>query len=102
MYNMKELAVLITGWAFDRNLIEGATPRDQFLKLIEEIGETAGAQARGNLDGVKDGIGDAFVVLTILAQQNGFTITECVNAAWEEIKDRKGRMVDGVFIKEGD
>ncbi len=27
---------------------------------------------------------------------------ECVKAAWDEIKDRKGRMIDGVFVKEGD
>lgn len=26
----------------------------------------------------------------------------CVQAAWDEIKDRKGRMIDGVFVKEGD
>ena len=26
----------------------------------------------------------------------------CVQSAWDEIKDRKGRMIDGVFVKEGD
>lgn len=101
-YTLGELASYIEQWAHDRNLIEGSTPEKQFLKLMEEVGETAGAQARGNLDGVKDGIGDAFVVLTILAAQNGLNIADCVAAAWDEIKDRKGRMSNGVFIKEGD
>lgn len=101
-YTLGELAEFIRGWAHDRNLIEGSTPEKQFLKLMEEVGETASAQARGNLDGIKDGIGDAFVVLTILAAQNGLNIADCVSAAWDEIKGRKGRMVDGVFIKEGD
>ena len=58
--------------------------------------------ARGNHDAVMDGIGDAFVVLTILAAQHGLDIEECIAAAWSEIKDRKGRMVDGVFRKDGD
>lgn len=102
MFTLGELSNKITGWASDRNLIEGSTPEKQFLKLMEEIGETAGAQARGNLDGVADGIGDAFVVLNIIAAQNGLTITECVNGAWGEIKDRTGRMIDGVFVKDGE
>lgn len=101
-YTLGELVSCIEQWAHDRNLIEGSTPEKQFLKLMEEVGETAGAQARGNLDGIKDGIGDAFVVLTILAAQNGLNIADCVAAAWDEIKDRKGRMSNGVFIKEGD
>lgn len=91
---------LIRGWAADRNLIEGSNPRAQMLKLFEEGGETAGAIARGNRDGVIDGIGDCAVVLTILAAQHGVTIEECIAAAWDEIKDRRGKMVDGVFVKE--
>lgn len=92
----------IRGWASDRNLIEGSTPERQFLKLIEEIGELGAGMARGNHLAVMDGIGDAFVVLTILAAQHGVDIEECIAAAWDEIKDRRGRMADGVFIKEGD
>lgn len=92
----------IRGWASDRNLISGSTPERQFLKLIEEIGELGAGMARGNHLAVVDGIGDAFVVLTILAAQHGVDIEECIAAAWDEIKDRKGRMENGVFIKEGD
>ena len=92
----------IRGWASDRNLISGSAPERQFLKLIEEIGELGAGMARGNHLAVVDGIGDAFVVLTILAAQHGVDIEECIAAAWDEIKDRRGRMENGVFIKEND
>lgn len=92
----------IRRWAHHRNLIEGSTPEKQSLKLFEEVGELAGGLARGKLPLVIDGIGDAVVVLTIMAAQIGVPIEDCIEAAWQEIKDRKGRMVDGVFVKESD
>lgn len=91
---------LIEQWAKDRNLIEGATPQAQMLKLTEEVGELAGAIAKGKRLEVLDGIGDAVVVLTILAAQHGISIEHCINLAYHEIKDRKGRMIDGIFVKE--
>lgn len=92
----------IRGWAEARNLIQGSTPEKQFVKLVEEIGELAAGIMRKNRGAIMDGIGDAVVVLTILAAQHGVTIEECIDAAWDEIKDRKGRMIDGVFVKEAD
>jgi NTP pyrophosphatase (non-canonical NTP hydrolase) len=93
---------LIRKWAADRNLIEGATVHAQFVKLIEESGELAAGIAKNRPEEIKDGIGDMVVVLTILAAQNGLTIEECIAAAYEEIKDRKGRMIGGMFVKEAD
>ena len=49
---------------------------------------------------VIDAIGDMVVVLTILAEQRGVAIEDCMAAAWDEIKDRKGTLVNGIFIKE--
>ena len=92
----------IRGWAHARNLIQGSTTDKQFLKLIEEVGELAAGLARKDSVKVMDGIGDAVVVLTILAEQMGFTIEACIEMAWDEIKDRKGKMIDGVFVKEAD
>ena len=57
---------------------------------------------RGNEDAVKDAIGDTVVTLIILAQQMGWTLEECLQAAWDEIKDRTGEMRDGVFVKSED
>ena len=91
---------LIRHWAHDRNLIKGATRQAQMLKLTEEVGELASAVARGNEALVADSIGDAVVVLTILAAQSGLTIEDCIAAAYNEIKDRKGRMSGGIFIRE--
>lgn len=193
--SLEELLTNIRGWGHARNLIEGATPQTQFLKLMEEIGEVYEAR---NQNDMMDAIGDSIVVLTIMAAQcgrnlediindasygvgsalevrlhgnigqlfdalsevkpdelndtalnlielNGHMIVliellsslasklarnkreeaisligqvaleitmvsdkseldfiDCINMAWNEIKDRKGRMVDGVFIKEAD
>lgn len=91
---------LIRKWGDDRNLIEGATPQAQMLKLTEEVGELAHGVARGKDDEVLDAIGDAVVVLTLLAAQYGLKIEDCIDAAYEEIKDRTGRMVDGIFVKD--
>lgn len=93
---------LITEWAHARNLIDGSDSFRQLAKLTEEMGELAGGIAKQRPDVIADSIGDCAVVLTILAAQNGLTINDCIQQAYDEIKDRKGRMIDGVFIKEGD
>ena len=88
----------IAQWHHDRNLIDGSTDQAQFLKLIEETGELAGNLARGK--DIRDDIGDIIVVLINIATRNNLTIEECLEVAYDDIKDRKGTMVDGVFIKE--
>lgn len=98
---MNELINNVEQWSISKGL-DTAESSKQFLKVSEEIGETAAALARGNREALKDGIGDVVVTLVILAQQNGFTLKECVQCAYNEIKDRKGRMVDGVFVKSSD
>lgn len=92
---------LIRTWSEDRNL-HTADPKGQALKLGEEFGELFAGLAKGNEDLTKDAIGDMYVVMTVLSQQLGFTVEECIDTAYNEIKDRKGRMVDGVFVKEED
>ena len=94
-----ELVALIQNWAWDRNLINGSTPNAQMLKLMEEVGELVGGVCKDKADVIKDSIGDVFVVLTIVAAQMGWSMEECVEAAYNEIKDRNGKMVDGVFVK---
>lgn len=88
----------IAQWHQDRNLIDGSTDQAQFLKLIEETGELAGNLARGK--DIRDDIGDIIVVLINIAERNNLTIEECLEVAYDDIKDRKGTMIDGVFIKE--
>ena len=89
----------VTQWADDKNILKPENSTKQMLKVMEEVGETAGALAKDNRVELKDGIGDSFVTLIILAQQCGFTPSECLEAAWDEIKDRTGKTINGVFIK---
>ena len=91
----------IRQWAVDRNL-HTADPTKQALKLGEEFGELFEGLAKGNEELTKDAIGDMYVVMTILSEQLGFSIEGCIDIAYDEIKDRKGRMIDGVFVKESD
>jgi len=98
--DMVVLTELIKMWHHDRNLIDGATDKDQFAKLIQEAGELSDNICKGN--DIRDDIGDMMVVLINIAERNGITISECLKTAYNDIKDRKGKMVDGVFVKEAD
>src|SRR5690625_523234 len=99
--NLNELTSKIEQWAIERGLDE-AEPEKQMLKLVEEIGELAEGLAKGDMDLVIDSIGDSYVVLTILAMQMDLDIRSCVTAAYDQIKDRQGKTVNGVFVKEED
>lgn len=92
---------LIEHWAKKRGL-HTADPAKQMLKAMEELGELAQGMAKNKPDQIADSIGDLYVVLTILSMQLGLNIGDCIAAAYDEIKDRKGKMVDGVFIKDAD
>jgi len=89
---------MIKQWHYDRNLIDGATDKDQVCKLIQEVGELSDNVCKGN--DVTDDIGDCIVVLVNIAERNGLTIADCLAQAYDDIKDRKGKMVDGIFVKE--
>ena len=100
MQRMEILIELVSRWHHDRNLIEGATSKDQVLKLIQEVGELSDSVCKQQ--DVKDDIGDCLVILINIAEIEGTTLEECLAVAYEDIKDRKGKMIDGIFVKEGD
>ena len=89
----------VVDWAAEKDILKKENAPKQMLKVLEEVGETAGALLKSKDDELKDGIGDAFVTLIILAKQLGLTPNECLEAAWNEIKDRTGKTVNGVFVK---
>jgi len=89
----------IRRWAEERGLYEKGDVKTQYIKLAEEFGETGKALLNNNKEEVIDGIGDMVVVLTNLAHLSGTTIEECIEAAYKEISNRKGKMVNGTFIK---
>lgn len=91
----------IKQWAKDRGL-DTADPAKQILKLGEEYGELCRSLAVKNTPQVIDAIGDIYVVLTVLSLQLGLDIDDCINQAYEEIKNRKGKIINGVFVKDAD
>lgn len=95
-----ELVEKTKQWHHDRNLIDGADDKTQFAKLIQEAGELSDNICKGK--DVRDDIGDMMVVLINIAERNNISLTECLEVAYNDIKDRKGRMVDGVFVKQAD
>ena len=90
----------VVQWHRDRNLIDGSTDKDQVLKLMQELGELSDSVCKGK--DIKDDIGDMLVVMLNIATRNGVTLSECLARAWDDIKDRKGKMIDGIFVKEED
>ncbi|HEC2245307.1 TPA: MazG-like family protein [Staphylococcus delphini] len=98
---MNQLIKQVEQWSIDKNLHNG-NPDRQALKFYEEAGEIGAALSRGNLEALKDGIGDTVVTLIILAQQHDWTLQECLEYAYDEIKDRKGETRNGTFVKESD
>jgi len=87
-------------WHYNRNLIEGSTDKDQCLKLMQEVGELSDSICKGKP--VIDDVGDILVILINIAERNGLNLEGCLKHSYEEIKDRKGIMQSGVFIKEED
>lgn len=90
-----------TKWSTDRKIIQNGNILAQGLKLVSEVGELADNLAKGRC--IKDDIGDCCVVLNNLALMQRLTLDECLEQAWNDIKDRKGLMNEnGIFIKDGD
>lgn len=144
---MKELIDNVLNWADERNLLRPECAEKQYLKFLEEVGETARAILKNNKNEIIDGFGDIAVTVIILSSQlkktqhfflnekrgfyldfskllsqvssqhidtlcldtlimtargYGYDIEECLQSAWNEIKDRKGKTINGTFIKESD
>ena len=91
---------LIREWAEERGLYLHGDTKTQTLKLIEEAGEICRAVLKDNQDDIIDGIGDCVVVLTNLAELHGVKIEQCIDMAYDEIKNRTGKMSNGTFKKD--
>jgi len=91
---------LIREWADERGLYDNGDPKTQALKLMEEVGEIARAVLKDDFDEAVDGIGDAVVVLTNLAELIGMPIEACIDEAYDVISKRTGKMVNGTFVKD--
>jgi NTP pyrophosphatase (non-canonical NTP hydrolase) len=90
---------LIRTWADKRGLYNGGDTKTQYCKLMEEAGELGRAILKKDQEEFVDAIGDMVVVLTNLAHLGGVSIEECIDSAYNEIKNRKGKMSNGTFVK---
>ena len=99
MKDLNKLTSAIKLWSAERNL-HTQDPTKQALKSLEELGEMAKALLKNDQEELIDAVGDTYVTLVILCQQLGIELSDCVNVAYNEIKDRRGKLVDGTFIKE--
>lgn len=91
----------IIQWAEARKIIPNAKPHTQLMKAVSEMGELCDAELKGNLPMIKDGVGDVLVCLINYCALKDINLVDCIEEAYEEIKDRKGTTLpDGTFVKE--
>ena len=100
------LIIKINDWADERNLKQ-ADPKIQWMRITEEVGEIRDVLLKPTKftepqAALKDAIGDTLVTIIVLAHQLDLDVTECLSIAYEEIKNRKGKMVNGTFVKKED
>ena len=98
--NRTELEQDVIVWGRDKDLIHSKNIPTQFIKLVAEVGEVGDEIIKGNTDEIRLEIGDVEVCTTILKSQLGFDQNECLEAALKKIQKRKGKTVNGTFIKE--
>ena len=91
---------LIRDWAGERGLYTRGDTKTQFCKLMEEAGELGRAVLKDDQPEFIDAIGDMVVVLTNLAYLGGTNIEHCIDSAYEVIRKRSGKMVNGTFVKD--
>ena len=87
----------ICKWHEARNLIEGSTDKDQVLKLQQGLGELSDSVCKGK--DIRDDLGDMLVVMINIMKRNKISMESCLEVAYNDIKDRKGKMIDGIFVK---
>ena len=103
---MNNLITKIKDWADNRNL-KNADPKIQWMRVTEEVGEIRDVLLKPTkfVDpqaALKDAIGDTLVTIIVLAYQLDLDVTECLSIAYDEIKNRKRKMINGTFVKEED
>lgn len=96
---MNKLIQKVENWFVARRLhtLDGT---GQLIKLHEEVEELVVAHRNNDPAEEKDAVGDITVVLIGYCLQRGYDFQDCLALAYEEIKDRKGQVINGVFVKE--
>ena len=98
----EELKINVEEWANEKDLIKFENRFKQFEKVVEEVFELKEEIIQNNLDNMELEMGDCLVTLIILSKQLGIDIVDCLEQAYNKIKFRRGKTIDGKFIKEED
>lgn len=100
--NLTDLTIIqkVEQWGRDRNIVQECPPIKQAYKTLEECGELIEAIALDDKEAISDAIGDIQVTLILQCAMQGLDYNECLEKAYEVIKDRKGKLIGGKFIKE--
>jgi NTP pyrophosphatase (non-canonical NTP hydrolase) len=97
---MRDLVEKVIKWSDEKGILEQSTSHQQFEKLIEEVFELHEALILGDKAAIVDAIGDCQVCLINVAELEELDYVGCLEDAYDVIKDRKGRMVNGKFEKD--
>lgn len=100
--NFEKLHEFIIQWAEDRKIISPKNVSKQFIKVTEELGELAEGINKDNQGQIEDSLGDILVTLIILSRDLNVDLLDCLRGAYNVIKNRKGKTINGVFVKESD
>lgn len=96
----EKLIADVVDWADDKGLVKEENSDKQLIKVIEEVGELASAILKKKRKEEIDAVGDIMVTLIIFAEIRGYDVMSALGYAYQEIKDRTGKMVDGSFVKD--
>lgn len=98
---MRDLIDNVEQWGRDRCIIPNSTPQAQLLKSMSEMGELADATLKSDVPEIVDGVGDVLVTLILYAALQNLDIEDCLESAYNTIKDRKGTLTpEGIFVKD--
>lgn len=100
MRTYRSVEMDVIQWAQDRKIIPNSTPLAQAIKTTEEVAELLKALSKGDMAEARDAYGDILVTIIIGAALADVDLVDCLNDAFEVIKDRKGHLTkDGIFVK---
>ena len=99
--NIEELIENVEQWAEDRMILMHSKPMPQLMKTMSELGELADATLKNDREEIVDGIGDVLVTLIIYSALQFVPLETALQAAYDQIKDRKGWLTpEGVFVRQ--
>lgn len=111
-FMFEELEKQVIDWAVEKHIDIATNWKPQFSKMQEELYEFKDELMFTDFDESRRSVssdhrkremmemGDIVVTLIIMAKQRGYDINSCLEMATEKIKNRTGRKINGVFVKD--